>query len=76
MLEISRWMMDAPRSGGPVEVDSDQIETVIENGECYTTWETANALQISKSIVIGENEKCVYSFTKKPEQTFWMTQNK
>ena len=26
----------APRSGGPVEVDSDQIETLSENKQCYT----------------------------------------
>ena len=27
---------DAPHSGRPVEVDSDQIETLIENNQCYT----------------------------------------
>ena len=26
---------DAPPSGRPVEVDSDQIETLIENNQCY-----------------------------------------
>ena len=40
---------DAPRSGRPVEVDSDQIETVIENNECYTWWEIADVLKISRS---------------------------
>ena len=40
---------DAPRSGRPVEVDSDQIETIIENNQCYTTQEIANILKISKS---------------------------
>ena len=30
---------DAPRSGGPVEVDSNQIETLIENNQHFTTWE-------------------------------------
>ena len=40
---------DAPWSGRPVEVDSDQIETIIENNQPYTTWETANILKISKS---------------------------
>ena len=30
---------DAPLSGGPVEVDSDQIETLIENNQRYATWE-------------------------------------
>ena len=27
---------DAPWSGRPAEVDSDQIETLIENSQCYT----------------------------------------
>ena len=38
---------DAPRSGRPVEVDSAQIETLIENIQCYTTWEIADILKIS-----------------------------
>ena len=41
----------APRSGRPVEVDSDQIETLIENNQCYTTREIANILKISKSSI-------------------------
>ena len=40
---------DAPWAGRPVEVDSNQIETLIENNQCYTTWKTANTLKISKS---------------------------
>ena len=40
---------DAPWSGRPVEVDSDQIETIIENNQCYTTQERADILKISKS---------------------------
>ena len=40
---------DAPRSGRPVEVDSDQIETLIENNQHYTTREIADILRISKS---------------------------
>ena len=42
---------DAPRSGRPVEVDSDQIKTLTENNQCYTTREIANILKISKSSV-------------------------
>ena len=38
----------APWSGRPVEVDSDQIETLIENNQRYTTCETADILKISK----------------------------
>ena len=41
---------DAPQSGRPVEVDSDQIETLIENNQRYTTWERADILKIAKSI--------------------------
>ena len=42
---------NAPRLGRPVEVDRDQIETLIENNQRYTTWEIANILKISKSSV-------------------------
>ena len=41
----------APWSGRPVEVDSDQIETIIENHQRYTTQEIADILKISKSSV-------------------------
>ena len=51
MLEISRWkMMVHMQSGRAVEVDSDQIKTLIENNQCYTTQEIANTLNIFKSI--------------------------
>ena len=41
-----------PQSGRPVEADSDQIKTLIENNQCYqsTTWEIADILKISKLI--------------------------
>ena len=38
----------APWLGRPVEVDSDQIETLIENNQHYTVWEIADLLQISR----------------------------
>ena len=41
---------DAPQLGRPVEVHSDQIETLIENNQCSTLGEIANILRISKSI--------------------------
>ena len=41
---------DAPQSGRPVEVDSEQIETLIENYQCYTTQKIVDILKISKSI--------------------------
>ena len=50
---------DAPWSGRPVEVDSNQIETLIENSR-YTTWEIANMLKISKSKLLVKM-KYVYS---------------
>ena len=40
---------DAPRLSRPVEVDSDQIETLTENNQRYTTREIAYILKISKS---------------------------
>ena len=40
---------DAPRLGRLVEVDSNQIETLIENNQRYTTRERADILKISKS---------------------------
>ena len=40
---------NAPWQGRPVEVDSDQTETLIENSQRYTTWEIADILKISKS---------------------------
>ena len=43
---------DAPQSGGPVEVDSDQIKTLIESNKCYITWDIADILKISKSIML------------------------
>ena len=50
---------DAPRSDRPVEVDSYQIKTFIENNQCYTTWEIADILKISKSIKLLVKVKTV-----------------
>ena len=36
---------DAPQSGRPVEVNSDQIETITENSQRYTTREIADILK-------------------------------
>ena len=43
---------DAPRSGRPVEVNSNQIQTLPENNQHHTMWEIANILKISKSIYL------------------------
>ena len=40
----------APWSGGPVEVDSSETETLIENNQHYTMWEIADILKICKWI--------------------------
>ena len=40
---------DTPWSGRAVEVDSDHIETLTENNQCYTTQEIAVILKISIS---------------------------
>ena len=41
---------DAPWSGRPVEIDSDQMKTLIENNQRYTMQEIAGILKIPKSI--------------------------
>ena len=64
---------NAPQQGRPVDVDRDQIETLIENNQVGDSWHTQN-IQINK--VIGENEKKNISFIlqKKTKPTFWPTQ--
>ena len=62
---------NVPRSGRPVEIDSDQIETLIENNQCYTTWEIADILKISKSIkVLVTMKKVSFILWKKPSGLF------
>ena len=41
---------NAPWSGGPAEVDRDQIKTLIENSQHSTTQEIADILKMSKSV--------------------------
>ena len=54
---------NAPWSGRPLEVGSDQIETLIENNQRPTTcWKVADILKISKSIkllVEMKNLSCI-----------------
>ena len=42
---------DAPWLGRPVAVDSDQIKTLMEKSQCYTTREIADILKISKFLI-------------------------
>ena len=51
-----------PLSGGPVEVDGDQIKTLIENNKHYTRREIANVLKIFTSMKLLVKMKNV-SFT-------------
>ena len=62
---------DAPPSGRPVEVDSNQIETLIENNQCYTMWERADILKISKSIKLLVKMKNVCLFYRKKPYGFF-----
>ena len=41
---------NAPWFGQPVEVDSDEVEIIIDSNQCYTMQDIANILKISKSI--------------------------
>ena len=59
-----------PRSGRPAEVDSDQIQVLIDNNQHYTMWETANILKISKSIKLLVKMKNVPFFYRKNRTDF------
>ena len=49
--------------GRPVEVDSDQIEALIENSQRYTTWEIADILKIPKStqLLVKMKKMCLFT---------------
>ena len=62
---------DAPRLGRPVEVDSDQIETLLENNQHSTTWETADMLKLFKSIeLLVKLKKLSFILWKKLNRLF------
>ena len=66
---------DAPQLGRPVEADSNQIKTLIENNQCFPMWERVDILKISKSIkLLVKIKKCDFHFTLKTQLTFWPTQ--
>ena len=66
--------------GRPVEVDSDQIETLTENNQHYTMWEIADILKISNISVESHLHDLGYvnhfevwvqhKWKKKPPKTF------
>ena len=53
------------QSGRPVEVDSDQIETLTENNQHYTMWEIVDILKTSKSVKFLVKMKNVYFILQK-----------
>ena len=64
---------DALQSGRPDEVDSDQIQTLIEkNQHYYHTGDSRHTHNSQINKVISENEKCV--FMEKITRTSWPTQ--
>ena len=50
----------APWSGRPAEVDSNQVETLIDNNQCYTMQEITDILKIPKSIKLLVKMKNMY----------------
>ena len=65
---------DVPQLGRLVEVDREQVETLIENSQCYTMREIADILKISKSIKLLVKVKNVFYLAEKTKQTFWPIQ--
>ena len=63
---------DTSRSGRTVEVDSNQMETAIENNQCYTTWERADICKISKTmkLLVKMKNVCLL-FYGKHHTDFW-----
>ena len=59
---------NAPWSVRPVEVDSGQIETLIENNQSYTIQEIADIHKISKSSV----ENCLHQLGNVNHSDVWV----
>ena len=57
---------DSPQLGRPVEVDGDQIETLIENNQHYTMQEIVEILKISKSrkLLVKMKKICLLFYRK------------
>ena len=68
---------DAPQLSRPAEVDKDQIETLTENNQHYTTWEIADILKISKSVkLLVKMENVSFVLWKTPYRLFGQPNNK
>ena len=67
----ARDLLDcAPWSGRPVEIDGNQIETLIENNQWYPMSEIADVLKISKSIKLVKMKSMSFILQKKPYGLF------
>ena len=67
VCEVLCWIFlagHAAQSSKPTEVDSDEIETLFENNQCYTMQEIAD-IRIPKSITLLVKMKCVFYFMEK-----------
>ena len=71
-FRAGHFLLDnAPWSSRPLEVDRDQIETLTENNQRSTMWQTAGILKISKSIKLPVKMKNVsFTLQKKPYGLF------
>ena len=68
LLDNASWL------GRPVEVDSDHVETISEDNQCYTMREIADILGISKSMKLLVKMKNVsFILWQKTKRTFWPT---
>ena len=61
---------DAPWSGRPVGADSDQIETLTENNQCYTTQETGTYLKYPNQELLVKMKNVSLILWKKTKWTF------
>ena len=66
----------APWSGRQIEIDSGQIQALIEDNQwmLYHMGDSQYVKNIQINKVIGKNEKCVFYFMEKTKWTFWPTQ--
>ena len=64
---------DTLQSGGPVEVNSDQIKSLTENNQHHITWVIANLLKVSKSIKLLVKMKNASFILQKKTWTFGLT---
>ena len=69
------WGVAGDFSLDRAEVDSNEIETLIENNQCYTTGERADKLKTSKSIKLSVKRKNVFFILckKNPYRPFGQT---